>query len=356
MEPRILDRNLNWVGILDDYESLLWVERYNSYGDFEIYTSASIEHIDQLKEGYYLSLIGSNQTMIIEDIEISSDIEAGDRLIITGRSLESILDRRIVWTQTILDGYLQGQIEKLLNQNIINPTDSSRKIDEFVFAESTDEWITSLKVSTQFTGDNLYDAISGICIEKGLGFRISLTDNKNFEFKLYKGVDRSYGQTKNPYVVFSPGFDNLINSNYLFSKKTLKTVTLVAGEEEGSNRRTTTVFASDASGLDRRELYTDARDISSQVDDRTLTEEEYAAQLVQRGNEKLSENTKIETFEGQAESRNMFIYGKDYFIGDIVQTANIYGIEFRSRITEVIRSQNSKGVDLYPTFEIVEQE
>ena len=76
-----------------------------------------------------------------------------------------------------------------------------------------------------------------------------------------QGADRSYDQFTNPYVIFSPKFENVINTNYLESKKTLKTVTLVAGEGEGADRRITTVACASGAGtgLNRRELYTDAR-------------------------------------------------------------------------------------------------
>lgn len=67
-------------------------------------------------------------------------------------------------------------------------------------------------------------------IPKNVGFRIKLSDDNKFVFKLYAGADRSYDQFTNPYVIFSPKFENVINTNYLESKKTLKTVTLVAGE------------------------------------------------------------------------------------------------------------------------------
>lgn len=196
-----------------------------------------------------------------------ADVEATLNLFrdvtVTGRSLESILDRRIVWGQKLLSGNLQNGIKTLLNENVISPSDSNRKIPNFIFKESTDPAITKLKLEAQYTGDNLYDVIQKICEEQGIGFKITLNDEKQFVFELYAGSDRSYDQTENPYVIFSPKFENIINSNYIESKASLKTVTLVGGEGEGADRRYTTVGG--GSGLNRRELFTDARDISSNV-------------------------------------------------------------------------------------------
>ena len=159
MDLIVMDTNLNPVSILDTFESLIWTERYSGYGDFEIYINISDKILDYLCPDYYIWLKGSDQIMIIEDLKIESDTENGNHLTITGRSLESILERRIIWNQTILSGNLQDGIEKLLNENIINPTDNNRRISNLKFKKSTDPAITSLRVDTQFTGDNLYSAI-----------------------------------------------------------------------------------------------------------------------------------------------------------------------------------------------------
>ena len=111
------------------------------------------------------------------------------------------------------------------------------------------------------------------------------------------------------------------------------------------------------SGLNRRELFTDARDISSNVgSDDALTDAEYIAQLQQRGKEKLAENVSITSFEGETETTIMFQYGKDFFNGDIVQIANEYGHETKARILEIVRSEDKDGYSVYPTFKTIEQE
>lgn len=355
MEFLILDKDLNTSSVLDIYESILWTDRYNKCGDFEIYTSMTDTILSELQQDYYVWSRDSEHTMIIEDIQITADAEDGNNLIVVGRSLESILERRIIWNQTILSGNFQNGIKKLLDENVISPTDSNRKIDNFIFVESTDTAITELTLEAQFTGDNLYDAICDLCASKEIGFKVTLTEEGKFAFQLYAGADRSYDQLTNPYVVFSPSFENIINSNYLESKKTLKTVTLVAGEGEGSERKTKEVAISSGggSGLARRELYTDARDISSTTDDGTLTEAEYNSQLEQRGKEKLADSTETITFEGEMETSKMFVYGEDFFMGDIVQIVNEFGIEAKARVVEMIHSQDENGLDFYPTFETV---
>lgn len=354
MEMMTLDTSFKAQKIIDTFKSLIWTDRYSEYGDFEIYVAATTEMLNIFVPDYYIWSENSEHVMIIEDRSIESDIESGNFLLISGRSLESILTRRIVWAQTILNGYLEGQIEKLLNENVIKPSIAARKIDNFIFEKSGDSYIASLKVTAQFTGDNLYDAIKSMCDNVGIGFKITLNDKNQFVFKLYNGNDRSYSQDVNPYVVFSPNFENLISSNYVESSNTLKNVALVAGEGEGSDRRTYIVGDSTQKGLSRREMFVDARDISSSTDDGTLTDDEYNAQLAQRGDEKLSENKATQSFEGQAETTQLYKYNEDFFMGDICEYENEYGMESRVRITEYIHSEDSNGTESYPTFTVLE--
>ena len=215
MDLVVLNRELDAISVIDIYESFIWTDRYYRYGDFELYTAMQNNILDIIKKDFFLQSSDSDHIMIIEDWIIKSDIENGNHITVTGRSLESILTRRIIWGQKTISGNLQNGIKTLLNENIISPSDSKRKISNFIFEESTDPVITKLTINAQFTGDNLYDAIQKICEERGIGFKITLNDNKQFVFKLYAGVDRSYEQTLVPYVIFSPNFDNIINSNYM---------------------------------------------------------------------------------------------------------------------------------------------
>lgn len=364
MDITILNQDLVEIGILDVYDSLIWTDRYNSYGDFEIYTPVSQEFLDTIKQDYYLTSTKSDRVMIVERLTIDTDLELGNNVTVVGRSLESILTRRIVWGQKVLTGNLQNAVKTLLNENIINPSIAARKISNFVFRESTDTEVTKYTISAQYTGDNLYDAIVDICTSANIGFKVTLEDGK-FVFQLYAGKNRTYDQTENPYVIFSPSFDNIINSTYIESKEDLMNVTLIGGEGEGSER-TYTTYGENSSGLTRRELFTDARDLSSRVSDsddttgmtistdehgtRYMSRNDYLKLLQQRGKERLGEHNELKSFSGKSETSTLFVYGVDFFLGDIVQVENEYGQGETSRITEIITSENKSEMVTYPTF------
>lgn len=363
----LLDKNYDAYDAIDKFKSLLWTVRYNKAGDFELYIPADLDIVKRFHEGDYVWIEDSDRLMILEDINLQTDPEDGDYLILSGRSLESILERRIIWGMTVITGNFQNGIKTLLNRNAISPAIENRRIPNFTFKESTDPRITELTVEAQYFGENLYEEIEKLCQEKEVGFKVLPNGAGGFEFSLYIGEDRSYDQIKNPWVVFAPNYENLQSSNYLYSKKNFKNATLVGGQGENWSRDTVEVTSDSSSGLDRRETFTDAsgvtNDTSGIENDDALTEEEkqeaiaalteeYNAQLMQKGKEELAKTSITETFDGEIDASLQYIYRKDFDLGDIVQIMNDYGMEASSRVSEIVISHDPTGKTVIPTFTV----
>lgn len=356
MDIYVLDTNLQVIGIIDNYTSVIWTTRYFVNGDFELYLPASKKALDLLREKHYLCRdkdISQTETglryknvMIIEKIEVATSIENGNYLTVTGRSLQSILKRRIIWEQTNLSGKVEQCIYRLITENAISPLIPERKIPGLILATPKNLEETT---KIQITGDNLGETIEKLCTTYGYGYDIEIV-NDQFNFYLYAGVDRSYNQSVNPYVVFSNDFENLLATDYSYDMENYQNVALVAGEGEGINRKTQSV--GNASGLDRCETYVDARDLST--NDGEYTEEEYKNVLQNRGLEKLNETPIVESFSGETETRLTYKLNEDYFLGDIVQVVNEYGIEASPRILEIIESDSDEGNSIIPTFSTLE--
>lgn len=344
MNIYVLDKSLNIVDIIDTYSSIIWTNRYYECGDFELYTLATPHLIEILKEDYYLIREEhENNAMVIESISILTDAENGNYITVTGRCLKSIVYRRIIWSQTNLSGKLSKAIERLLNENLINPADTNRRIDNFEILSLFDN---NEQIDTQFTGDNLGESITAISKSYGLGWNVELDiEKKKFYFVLYAGTNRSYEQIENPWIVFSNEFENLLTTNYTFDRSNYSNVAKVAGEGEGTLRKFTTL--GDAEGVDRFEVFIDADDISSNEGE--ISESEYLTQLEERGKERLAEFSSVETFEGETiDYTNVF--QKDYFLGDIVEVVNEYGMEAVTRVIEVIETEDESGKYTIPTF------
>lgn len=336
MDIYVLDQTLTPIAVIDAYESLIWTTRYYTPGDFELYLPVDNNLLSILKIGNYLRRFDNDRIMIIEKIEITTDVENGNYLIVTGRSAESILARRIVWAQTNLNGKAEQGIRRLISENVISPDIAARKISNFKLGSLQNY---SETISLQTTGDLLSEIVNQICTANKWGWKVTLDEDKNFVFDLYKGIDNG--------VIFSPEFDNLINSNYQYDNSESANVALVAGEGEGIARRTQIVGS--AEGIDRREIYVDARDVSS--NDSEISESQYNELLAQRGDEKLNETASKESFESEVEYNTTYHYKTDYNIGDVVTVENEYGITAKSRIIEIIENDDTSGYKVIPTFE-----
>lgn len=352
MNIYVLNKNLETIGVIDTYISSIWTTRYYTSGDFELYVSATSEILELLQTGFYLVRDKDitddemNNVMVIKNIELTTNPEDGNRLTITGKSISSILGQRVIASQSILSGQLKSIIYLLVIENIINPSVAARQISNFII-EQTDGFDDEIEL--QVTGENLEEYISSLCEKYNIGWDVYIK-GQNFVFKLYEGTDRSYDQTANPQVVFSSEFNNLLNTDYQYLTEEYKNVAVVAGEGEGVQRKKATVGT--AAGLNRFEVWVDSRSASS--NDGSISDDEYNTILQEDGQNALTEYINNELFDGEADVNTQYILNRDFFLGDVVQVENDYGISATTRILEIIESENESGTAVIPTFSTME--
>lgn len=379
----LLDNELKKKYIIDTYSSAIWAKRYNDIGDCELVISASIENFRKIKECKYIARNDDDMVCKIKKVELQTDEENGDQLILTGKDITDILNQRIVIKQTNFNGLVEDYIRTLINDSIIKPTNTDRKIKNFNLANKKGFTET---IREQVTYDNVGDKIQKLCKQYGWGYKVTI-NNGSFIFALYKGSDIS------EYITFSHNYDNISTTDYSKDDSNIKNVALVAGEGEGVARKTITI--GNGIGIDRHELYVDARDISSEIDyDELLTNYPngkekvinnviyyqvnginiailtkndageitnvqlcnniYMENLKNTGYEKMSEYTSITSFAGEIIVGMSYKYKEDYNLGDIVNIVNEYGISINVRISEVIENQDDNGYTMEPTFENIE--
>lgn len=385
MEAVLMNKKFERVKIIDSFKSFIWTDRFDECGDFELYMRADPTLIGLFRENPFVFFIESEHLMIIEKLKIESTVEDGDWLVVSGRSLESILDRRIVWaTEAVYDNSLQNFIHKILTNNIMFDTTTAanpRRVPNMEFVNSEDKKIVDLKVTKETDKEDLLTIITDMCQEAKIGFKMTLTRNKKFRFELYNGEDRSYGQTKNPYVLFSKNMDNLISSDFTKDTTGLKNFAYILGCEYPEKDEETPTYVMDEyeekqygwavvqrqqpgnysttygdntlSGLDRRELFVDASSLN--VED--IGEgPAYTAAMQQEAKEQMKETVITMEFDGEMDYFNNYKYGVDYKVGDIVQVIDEYGNSAKCRITEVIWSEDESGIKNYPKFESIEDQ
>lgn len=353
----VLDQNFELQGVIDEYVSIIWRPAYYDIGDFEIYLGATDKAISLLRENWYVvrssdisvenGVTTYKKVMVIKNLQLITDVENGDFYCVTGRELKFLLHQRIIWGRYIISDSVEYCLRRLIGANAIDPVEPTRTIPNMQHAEPKGY---PEQIELQISNKQLDEAVIEICKTYGYGWDIYITDNK-LTVDIYKGVNRSYGQTENPYVVFGDNFENLFTTEYLYESENYANMTLVGGEGEGLDR----IYAyvnNELSGLERYETFTDARDISQNLDseEEAISYEGYLRLLEERGKEELAGKVISEGFTGEVLSDVAFKYGADFFIGDVVTVINKYGIQKNVRVLSAIESEGEDGVKLLPQF------
>lgn len=249
------------LGVIDVVTGLTWEEKFADAGNFELWCPLTDVNVELLQEDN-LVWIGGESAGVIEYKELSTDDSGVQTIHIQGRLAESYLDYRTIYPTVSVSGKTSSTLRTLVNSNLINPEDSNRKIHNIELAADQEELGES--VSYQKTGDSVLTEVSRLCDANNLGFRLQFLPREyKFVFRVYEGTDRTLDQTEVNPVLFSSELDDILESNYSHNKSELRNLAYVAGEDSGENRKVQPVGS--ASGLSRRELYVDARDIQSEV-------------------------------------------------------------------------------------------
>lgn len=348
----VYDSDFQQTAVIDQYNSLIWTDRYDECGDFELEIPYQSSLLDVFRIGYYCRIDQSMHWAVIEKVEMKKEDERAAEMIISGRSLECVLERRVIIEKVKFeDENLQNAVESLLTTNIISPEDSLRKIEGFKMKLSTDTSITDLTLTSDYDGDDLLSVISGICQENDLGFIVGVEDDFTFYFQLYKGGDRSGADVYNGTVCFSPEYDNLLNSSFYLSSEVYHN-TMIVSTSETKYILVSQAEYTFASGLARREIQIDVNELKNNQST-NLSDD----MVIQKAREKLnSEHKIIKVFEGDIVPNVIYRYMEDYFTGDIVKLTDIFGNTQNLRIKEMVISYDEAGFEMTPSFEEVEEQ
>ena len=339
-EPIILfvyDKEMNLVNMVSNYTSLIWQEDYYGLGSFYIECVDTSDNINVFKQGYYVARKGKNTAMVIRYIK---KISNENTIIVRGFTTNELLNQRTLWGTKIVNNVEQG-IYDIVNSSI-------RGLPYFY--TSTAKGFTE-KFETQFTGTNVFEALVTLCEESKLGFYTEFDyRNKRHVFTVYKGKDLSYGNPYNLWKTFSPDFKNLIGSDIVNDDTIFRNVAFVAGEGEGAGRKWIEVNPFGAVGLERFELFVDARDLQKSVyadgNEIFYTDAQYNQMLYSRGVEKLNQHNKINTFIGEV---NPDGFGESFYLGDIITCKSTkYGVKMDTRILSYneVREQGKTSLHL----------
>jgi hypothetical protein len=359
VELYILDAELRRDQVVDRFESLIWTERFDKWGDFELKIHSTPENRNRFPVGTRLLVNESYEVMTVESIEDGTDADGRVVLTIKGRTLEKILDDRLArgtmddlttapkWSITDVPADIARKIfHDICVLGVLDPADVIPGIVEgSIFPPDTiDE--PADPITFEMDPMTVYSAQSQLCEAYDMGFRMVRNPTTlAIHFDVYMGSDRTTKQTDLPAVVFSENLGNLSNTNEFTSIVNYKNVAYVL-----SPVGTEIVYAADVdpstTGFERNVLVVKADDIK---DEDPL---DASAKMIQRAREELAKHRVFSGFDGEISKTSRFKYGVNYFLGDIVELRNDRGFATDMQVVEQILISDKEGDRQYPTLAV----
>ncbi|WP_054948985.1 siphovirus ReqiPepy6 Gp37-like family protein [Numidum massiliense] len=355
---RVFTPDLQLRSEIDNYESLQFQRSWSEIGEFEIHINRHKEHVNELLKNNII-VLGEDlhKCGIIRHCEISFD-ESGrgsETWVIRGYELKAILGQRITVppsgkSHETLNNTAETAMKFLVDRNAITPVDTKRAFPMLERALSPGR---GKQVKWQSRYKELNEELTALAELGGLGWWIALDYSKRkWVLDVYEGRNLTVGQTEHPPVIFSTEFDALSSLQFVNSYMDYRNVAYVGGQGEGAKRRI--VKVGDASGLDRHEMFVDARDVSEETEDdppQKRPDPEIVADLRERGEQNLAEHAHEFSLEGKVFEESPYVYEEDWDLGDIVTIREPnWNLTLDARITAVREIYEHGGMQVEPTF------
>lgn len=359
MDVYLLGADFDRIEVIDKFESLVWTERYQAYGDFRLDVKESNYLRSSLKFAMYLETSESNHPMILERVERPRQEVGSNLLKCRGRGLSSFLKLRNNKNQVLRDAEtVNGQASNIMRYMVNRYCVTAATAGAVNVIPNFDAVDTALGPVMRLAlerGD-LYSIVQSIAFVSGLGFIMRREDDTNkIIFQATQGIDRTAPGAL--YREYSTDGESLTTPTSFQSIEGWKNHARVLGKKVGVD-----VYApgtlSSVSGWNRRTIVVDANDIGTPVgyepgegDPPPTTIAQDQEDLRERGRSVLREqqNRYQMLVSGDIPTHN---WNETYYgLGDIVWVKDNEGVKSKMRISEQIWSLDRDGEKRTPTFE-----
>lgn len=333
MQFMILDKDFRTIGSIRVFNTLLWYRRYYSPGVFELHLPA--EYFDLINTGRYLYRNDRTELGVIREVNFARGEKSEKTAYCKGFFAEHLLNNAVIYPVFSKTGKPDALAYSVVETYLINPADQNRKMHADIrLGEAAG---LGVSITLQNTGDEVGTKLYEVLKTQEISQRMVFDYLENtLTYEVWKGLDRTDGQTENSWAVFSDSFRNIKNAQYDRDESDCKNVAYVAGEGEGTDRIVVEVDIRSSPDEERRELFVDARDLQKTTDNVTYTDTQYRELLRQRGLEKLADYAPVEKVDSEVDSAANLVYGIDYDLGDLCTYRYCdVNIECSKRITEI---------------------
>lgn len=365
MELLTLDDNYQPYELVERYSSLIWTERYSTNGDFQLVTTDVERMLNLLPLESCVTLRESTVPMLVEAHKIEKSLTGAPVLTTTGRSFETVLERRVA-AKTAVAGSVSGARQEWYEDRA-EPSDAAYQVMRQILGDTShppkvpgsqspvlsaldalpmielivpSDYSQSVGNSFEIKPGSLYGVVLELIAINHHGLKAVRPDQGDTKvgIEIYNGADLTNE------VVFNARFDQFDQSTYLLSYAGSANWAYVFSKT--GSQAVNKTLAAEPTGLDRRVLLVDASN-----EEGVETSEARKT----RGQIELYKNNATALFDGQIAEQVAAGYNRNYFLGDIIRLDGEYGLSENVRVAEFIRSDDSTGSKAYPTFEVVSE-
>lgn len=326
--------------ILESFDEVSWTRRWNGLGSLQLRTRRKLDGAEFLVDslGDEISVVDDpasevpDLTYVIETLRFQAGADglAGDTVEV--QAVEGgLFHMRIALPpphdlplshvdshHEIAGADAESAMRELVDNNVGPSAPAARRFPNLTIAANGNRGITR-NWTARF--ETILEKLKDWSEISNLGWEVRFdAATGNHVFTVLESTDVS------DKVEFSIRLDNVIEQEWVEAGQDLASYAYVAGQGEGADRTVTEAFEDTAepAGLDRREIFVDARDLDT------------TAALVARGDEKLAERRVEESFSVQVEPDGVFAYHDDWDLGSIVTLKSTeWGITKQKRIVAV---------------------
>jgi hypothetical protein len=335
---------LEVLGIVSNFDSLTHVRQFAGSGSFKLKAPFSETIFDLLVEDnvLYWEDAGKNYAVYIDSVICETEKE-GEIITASGKPLRGLLGRRIVWTNANFSGTVEDLGRRVVNENAVNPTNTTRKLP--LLSLGTRKGL-SPTITRETDNENVEDLLDDVSAASGVGFDILLNKtSRSLSFVAYEGTDRRTTQTVNPWVIVSRDRNNVVTETYTRSGVSFRNSALISGYTDDTTGIRHEVEINTGSGLSRREIFVKGSSSKPKPDeDAGETEAQalarYDEELLQKGLEKLASQVAVSSLEVELDSSTLELLD----VGDkVTAIEKRYGLMAQTYVSEVTTYYESGG-------------
>lgn len=340
----VLDYKFRRTNVIDQYNSMIWSERYDAVGTFElVFHETNLPTNYSITPGTYMGNSKSNVIMKVESVSRKFVEGEGVTYTYRGKSLQNLLNQRAIFVgvknpnfkyrSNLADTLCKVVEICFVKGSVYFPDDS---IDGFTVINSTG---TTEAISSELKPRNLLDTVLELLPMKDIGFEVYPVEPYGFHFRVYDGQKRQG-------VMLSVDFDNVISEQHLTDISQHKNVAYVWS---GDQTQFAAAYANDPAELrdniDRKVLQVDASDIRAEdYEDKA----QFREALQFRGLQELAKCKRLKLYDAEIEP-NTFTYRKDFFLGDVIKVRGLEGRFSEMMLVENTWTHDREGFKSIPT-------